>query len=356
MGKQTIHLFVLFIILGLFSGCFDEEPVQKIDFSKRLPPHYSQEEGDVITYAYLPQYSHTMSYQRHYLLLEYLRKETGMKIQQVFPDTFDEHMRMVGQGKVDISFSNPFVYVKISQNYGTQAFAQVLEVYGRKNFRGQIICRADNQELKTLKDCKGKRWIAVDPSSAGGYLYPLKYFYDQGITRRDFSEIAFSPGPGGKQEKVVLAVYAGKYDIGSIREGTLNVVADKIDISRIRVIAHSSWYPGWVYAFRKGLDFRSVAKLREALLRLRYEDPDHRKILDAADIVGVVPSDDSEFDAVRDLITTLGMDLPERDRSSAQGQEMGKRRKLQGHQGTAPANMEERGRMVKLFKQRDVFL
>ncbi len=136
--------------------------------------------GDVITYAYLPQYSHAMSYRRHYPLLEYLRKETGLKIKQIFPDTFDEHMRMVGQGKIDISFSNPLVCVKLAQEYGSQAFAQVLEVYGRRNFRGQTICRADNQALRTLEDCRGKRWIAVDPSSSGGYLYPLKHFYDHG--------------------------------------------------------------------------------------------------------------------------------------------------------------------------------
>ena len=350
MGKQALYFIVFFMSLGLFSGCFDEEPVQKIDFSKRVPAHYAQEEGDVITYAYLPQYSHTMSYQRHYPLLEYLRKETGLKIKQVFPDTFDEHMRMVGQGKIDISFSNPFVYVKIAQNYGSLAFAQILEVYGRKNFRGQIICRADNQELKTLKDCKGKRWIAVDPSSAGGYLYPLKHFYDNGLTRQDFSEIAFSPGPGGKQEKVVLAVYAGKYDIGSIREGTLNVVADKIDISRIRVIAHSAWYPGWVYAFRKGLDVRSITKLKEALFRLRYDHPGHRKILAAADIVGVVPSDDSDFDAVRDLITTLGMDLLQKDGSAAHRKGWKTAEKRRGDRWPEPANREERGRMAKLFK------
>ena len=38
-----------------------------------------------------------------------------MNIKQVFPDTFDEHMRMVGQGKIDISFSNPFVYVGLAE-------------------------------------------------------------------------------------------------------------------------------------------------------------------------------------------------------------------------------------------------
>lgn len=305
--KKRISVTLLAVIC-LFCGCFEEEPVQKIDLSKREAV-YVKEVENAITYAYLPQYSHTVSYQRHHLLIEYLKKETGLNIKQVFPDTFDEHMRMVEQGKIDISFSNPCVYVKIAHRFGASAFAQVIEVYGKKNFRGQIICRSGNKKIKTLEDCKGKRWIAVDPSSAGGYLYPLGHFYDHGITKKDFAEIAFSPGPGGKQEKVVLAVYAGKYDIGSIREGTLNVVADKIDIGRIRVIAHSKWYPCWVYASRRELDQESVGKIRDALLKLNYDNPEHRKILDMADITGVTPSKDSEFNSVRDLLTGLGIDL-----------------------------------------------
>lgn len=43
MKKQAIYIFVPFITLGLFSRCFDEEPVQKIDFKKRVPAHYAQE-------------------------------------------------------------------------------------------------------------------------------------------------------------------------------------------------------------------------------------------------------------------------------------------------------------------------
>ncbi|MBW1740533.1 MAG: phosphate/phosphite/phosphonate ABC transporter substrate-binding protein [Deltaproteobacteria bacterium] len=304
-------VFVAVVALScLFAACSKEEPAQKIDLSKREAVGIREEE-DVITYAYLPQYSHTVSYQRHYLLVEYLKKETGLNIKQVFPDTFDEHMRMVGQEKIDISFSNPFIYVKIAHRYGARAFARTVEVYGKENFRGQIICRADNKKIRTLEDCKGKRWVAVDPSSAGGYLYALGHFIDHGISKEDFAEIAFAPGPGGKQEKVVLAVYAGKYDIGSIREGTLNVVADKIDINQIRVIAHTKWYPGWVYASRRGLEQEIVDKIREALVSLDYDNPEHKKILDIADIIGVVPSEDLEFDSIRDLAAKVGIDLDE---------------------------------------------
>jgi phosphonate transport system substrate-binding protein len=239
--------------------------------------------------------------------VEFLRRQTGLNIKQIFPDTFDEHMNMVGQGKIDISYSNPFIYVNIAQRYGARAFARTLEIYGQENFRGQIICRADNVQIETVEDCRGKRWIAVDPTSAGGYLYPLGHFFDHGLTKEDFSEIAFAPGPGGKQEKVVLAVYAGKYDIGSIREGTLSVVADKIDINEIRVIANTRWYPGWVYAARADLHEEVVRKIRSALLKLDGRHPEHKPILGAADIVGVIPSEDKDFDPVRELAAKIGM-------------------------------------------------
>jgi phosphonate transport system substrate-binding protein len=299
---------VIFICLFMFVGCSQDEAEIKVDLDKKEQVSL-KEEADVITYAYLPQYSHTVSYQRHHLLVEFLRKETGLNIKQIFPDTFDQHMTMVGQGKIDISYSNPFIYIKIAHRYGARAFARIAEIYNQENFRGQIICRADNQLIKTIGDCRGKSWLAVDSTSAGGYLYPLGYFIDHGIQKTDFSEIAFTPGPGGKQEKVVLAVYAGKYDIGTIREGTLNVVADKIDINEIRVIANTRWYPGWVYAARAGLEPKIVEKIRNALLKLDFNQKEHQHILKTADFVKVIPSEDQDFNPIRELAARVGISL-----------------------------------------------
>jgi phosphonate transport system substrate-binding protein len=310
MLKKSRLLLGLFLCLSLFQSCDREEPAKKVDLTKKEQLSVRQEEN-VVTYAYLPQYSHTVSYQRHHPLVEFLSQQTGLNIKQIFPDTFDEHMKMVGQGKIDISYSNPFIYLKIAHRYAARAFARTLEIYGQENFRGQIICRADNLRIQGIADCRGKRWIAVDPTSAGGYLYPLGHFLEHGLKKEDFSEIAFAPGPGGKQEKVVLAVYAGKYDVGSIREGTLNVVADKIDINEIRVIAHTRWYPGWVYAARSDLKTEIVQIIKNALLKLDYNQTEHKRMLDAADIVGFIPSEDKDFDPVRELAARIGMNLEE---------------------------------------------
>jgi phosphonate transport system substrate-binding protein len=298
---MSVRIVALLLCVGLFlGGCGDESPVKSIDLSKREEVTVHRPEN-AITYAYLPQYTHTVSYERHHLVIEYLSRVTGLTIRQVFPDTFDEHMHMVGRGLIDLTFSNPFIYVKIADQYGARAFARIVEPQGKEKFRGEIICRADNPNIKTLADLKGKRLIAVDPTSAGGYLYPWSLILDSGLRKEDFAEITFAPGPGGKQEKVVMAVYSGKYDVGLIREGTLNVLRDKIDLKQIRILAYSHWYPGWVYAARRGLDPALVEKIKQALLALNINNPKDKAILEKAGFVAIIPAKDADFDAVRRL-------------------------------------------------------
>jgi phosphonate transport system substrate-binding protein len=297
----TARIVALLLCVGLLlGGCGEEEPTKKVDLSKREEVTVYRPEN-AITYAYLPQYTHTVSYERHHLVIDYLSRTTGLTIRQVFPDTFDEHMHMVGRGLIDLTFSNPFIYVKIADRYGARAFARVVEAGGKENFRGQIICRADNPHIKTLADLKGKRLIAVDPTSAGGFLYPWSWVLENGLRKEDFAEITFAPGPGGKQEKVVMAVYSGKYDVGMIREGTLKILADKIDLKVIRVLAYSRWYPGWVYAARRGLDPALVEKIKQALLALNINNPEHKAILEKAGFVGIIPAQDADFNPVRRL-------------------------------------------------------
>ncbi len=287
-------------------SCQESEEAIKVSLDKRQEITFTQQ-APAITYAYLPQYSNTESFQRHHRLVEYLSEQTGLPIRQVFPDTFDNYISMVGQGKIDISFSNPFIYVKLANRYGTKAMARIIETDGRAEFRGQIIARRDNEDIQSIEDCREKSWVAVDPSSAGGYLFPLGLFIDHHISLHDFKEVAFA---GGRQENVILGVYAGLHDIGAIREGSLSVVKDKIDINQIKVIANSSWYPGWVYAYSPRLSQDVVDRVRDAMLELDYKNnPQHRLILDAAKFIGFVPSDDRDFDHVRELSKKVGLDL-----------------------------------------------
>lgn len=304
--RPVIVILLLLTLAVFLGGCGEEESVVRVDMSKRERVVAPQKQ-EAITYAYLPQYSHTISFQRHRALLQYLRETTGLPLRQIFPDTFDEHIKMVERGEIDISYSNPFVYLKLA-NAGATAFARIVEPSGKPNFQGQIITRRDNPTINRIGDCSDKRWVAVDPGSAGGFLFPLGLFYDNDLHITDFEAVDFAPGPGGKQEKVVLAVHAGAYDIGTIRKGTLDVVAGKIDIGDIRVLAETRPYPGWVYAARKGLDPNVVNMVAQAMFALKTKDAEQRRILEAAGMRGILPAMDKDYDPVRELALKLGLD------------------------------------------------
>ncbi len=302
--------FLILFFLSCLAACTENEPTVQVDMSKVesvSPPGPSA----AITYAYLPQYSHSVSFERHRRLLEYLRHKTGLSLRQIFPDTFAEHIKMVERGEIDISFTNPFVYISLAR-FGSEAFARIVEPDGGADFQGQVIVRADNPAINRLEDCRGKRLIAVDPNSAGGYLYPIGLFYDHGMTRSDFQEIAFATGSGGRQEAVVLAVYTGAYDVGTIRKGTLDVVRDKIDLEQIRVLAESRPYPGWVYSVRKDFDPALKDKIARALLELDMSRPDDATVLSAAGMVDIIAARDEDYASIRELVRrlNLGEDAP----------------------------------------------
>ena len=299
-------VLLLTILAVACVGCGESEPLVHVDLTKRekvLAPQTKE----AITYASLPQYSHTISFQRHRALLKYLRTTTGLPLRQIFPDTFDEHIKMVERGEIDISYSNPFVYIKLAEA-GATAFARIVEPSGKPDLQGQVICRVDNPTINNLDDCKGKRWVAVDPGSAGGYLFPLGLFYDNDIHVPDFAEVDFAPGPGGKQEKVVLAVHAGAYDIGTIRKGTLDVVAEKVDLADIRILAETRAYPGWVYSARRGMNPAVVSTIAQAMFALNFDRAAQREILEAAGMRGIIPAQDMDYDPVRDLADKLGLE------------------------------------------------
>jgi phosphonate transport system substrate-binding protein len=305
MGYNVLISMLLLMVLA--PGCGQDDPAIRVDLSQ-TEQVISRKMPETITYAYLPQYSHREAYTRHHALVRYLKTQTGINIRQVFPDNFDQHMALVGEGKIDISFSNPFIYVKIARKYGAAAFARTVEALGKETFRGQVITRQDNTAIRTIQDCRNLNWIAVDPSSAGGYLFPLGHFLRHGIRAADFKTIDFAPGPGGKQEKVILGVYSGTYDIGTIREGALDVVANKIDVAKIRILSRTRPYPGWVYAAAKDLDAQHLEKIRAALVNLDINHKGHHDILEAAHVVDIIPARDSDFNSVRQLTVALGME------------------------------------------------
>ncbi|WP_148288426.1 response regulator [Prochlorothrix hollandica] len=144
-----------------------------------------------------------------------------------------ESMEAVVQNKeIDFVLPNPGMYVELEWVYGAQRIATLKNLrLGRAytQLGAVIFRRADRNDIQTLKDLKGKRFMGVDETAFGGWQMAWATILDAGVDPyQDFAALTF----GGTHDNVVYAVLKGEVDGGTVRTDTLERMAQEGKIQR----------------------------------------------------------------------------------------------------------------------------
>lgn len=228
-------------------------------------------------------------------LADYLSKETGEKVSLVIPKDFEAFKAAVAAGQVDMGFSNPIIYVQLKKsNPALDPLGLSSEKAGTK-FRGIIIARKDSG-IEKVQDLKGKKLIFVDQDSAAGHVFQLLTLSKAGLDmHKDFTKLPFAK----KHDNVAMAVFNKTADAGGIREDDLEKMKDKVDLSQIKIIAYTDYYPNWPL-FKTGKMNKAVAdKVKAALMKLRPNSPEAQQVAGPAKITGFAPVVDKDYDMLR---------------------------------------------------------
>jgi phosphonate transport system substrate-binding protein len=235
-------------------------------------------------------------------LTEYLTKETGEKVSLVIPKDFDAFKSMVAAGQVDMAFANSIVYIQLKKDVAVEPLALSAEKKAGTKFRGIIIARKDSG-IEKIQDLKGKRLIFVDEDSAGGYIFQVLLLNKAGFDiHKDFIRLPFAK----KQDNVTMAVFNKAADAGGIREDDLDKMKDKVDLSQIKIVAYSDYFPNWPVFATPKLNKGAASKIKAALLKLKPGDPEAEKILGAAKLAGFATVSDKDYDLLRQAAKLVG--------------------------------------------------
>ncbi|MDD1729731.1 MAG: sensor histidine kinase [Methanospirillum sp.] len=219
---------------------------------------------------------------------EYLSKILAPLKFIIVPYGYNETITAVKKKEVSFISSNPSICTNL-EYYGLVQRIASLQVPGDPNpeslFGGVIFTRSDRSDINTLSDLKGKRFIAVDPESLGGWQAVLGEFLSVGIyPDKDFASLNFT----GVQDAVVYAVITGQEDAGSVRSTQLERMNKEglINLKEIKVLHNqnernpgylyllsTSLYPEWSFASVSGVDQELSKKVAVALLMMKSDDP-----------------------------------------------------------------------------------
>jgi phosphonate transport system substrate-binding protein len=169
-------------------------------------------------------------------------------------------------------------------------------------FRGIIIARKD-KNINNLQDLKGKKLSFVDKDSAAGYVFQMLLLSKAGLdVRKDFTTLPFAK----KHDNVTMAVFSKAADAGGIREDDLDKMKDKVDLSQIRVVGYTDYFPNWPVFATPKLNKAAEARIKAALLKLKPNSPDSEKILGTARLTGFVAAADKNYDELRKAAKLAG--------------------------------------------------
>ena len=235
-------------------------------------------------------------------LAEYLTKMTGEKVSIVIPRDFGAFKEAVRSGGIDIGFANPLIYIQLKKDTALAPLAVSSEEESGTKFRGILIVRADSG-IEIIKDLRGKKLVFVDRDSAAGYLFQVMLLKKSEIDfQKDITLLPFAK----KQDNVAMAVFNRTADAGGIREGDLGKMKDKVDLSKIKILGYTDYFPNWPVFASSALPKETIRKITTALLKLKSHDMESEKILAAAKLAGFAPVSDKEYDKLRKAARLAG--------------------------------------------------
>jgi phosphonate transport system substrate-binding protein len=279
---KAAQIFILLLVTSLFANVADaanQLPEQK-PLILAVHPYLTREE---IISRFTP-------------LADYIGRSIGQPLEVRVGRDYSEHIDAIGTGTVDIAYMGPASYVKLVDKYGKVPLLARQEVEGQPFLIGEIIVRQDSP-LQTLADLKGKHFAFGDPDSTMGTVVPERMLLQAGVPLSSLASYKYLVG----HDNVALAVLAGDYDAGAVKEEVFQQFAP----NGLRALAQTPLLADYMFVASKKLPTPLIDKLRQLFLELDGA-PANRAVITAIHphMARLVPAKDSDHDNLRVIMGT----------------------------------------------------
>ncbi len=257
----------------------------------------------VIRVGVLPDMDRQELLKRYVPLLDYLSGETGFAFELVTPKTYDELLKLFGDGTVDLAYLGGLTFVKAYVFHGAQPLV-MRDVDTR--FTSYFLARLGNPE-SGLDDFKGKKFSFGARLSTSGHLMPRQFLKTKkGIEPEAFfGEVRYS----GAHDKTAYWVRDGEVDLGVANSEIIKTMFrdGRLKKSDLRVLWETPPYPDYVWAVRRGVDETTMTRLRDAFLSLEAGNRDHADILLLMGAGSFLPTGANDFMSLKLIAESLGL-------------------------------------------------
>lgn len=223
--------------------------------------------------------------------------------------SYNAEIEAMRAGKLEIAEFGPLAYVLAHQIADADAFATYDDAHGNPSTYYASIVTWPGSGITSLRNIAGHSFAFSDPDSASGHLFPAYGLRKAGIDPNRDIKAEYAGSHVGTFEAILnKKVDAGELNSQQIAAAT---AAGLYDPANFITLWKSQPIPNDPIAVRGDLPEAFKRRLIAVFLSLNFAalSPDEHKHLMSKDATGYVAVPDSNYDVIRDLVKTLGIDL-----------------------------------------------
>lgn len=272
-----------------------------------LQPSPSPADEKEFLIGLIPEMNIFKQKQRFIPLGDYLSKKTGVTIRFTVLSRYGNILDSFHKEKLDAAFFGSFTGAVAVHKLGVVPLARPVNPDNTSTYLGYIFVRKDSG-ITDVTGMKGKKFAFVERATTAGYVFPLAYLKDHGIS--DIDSYLHSYYFAGSHDAAIDAVLKKKADVGAAKNTIYDMMlAGKPSLEKeLRIIARSPAVPSNGLCVRKELDDVLKRKLREALLAM-HTDPEGKTVLSRFGALKFIETTERDYNPVHLLAQEAGIDL-----------------------------------------------
>jgi len=264
-----------------------------------VKPVYAAEETQELLLGIEPEHNIFDQMERYLVLADYLTEQLGVKVKLTIVSRYGEVIKRFKTLKLDGAFLTPYTATLGMRELHLEPLVNPVNLDGEFTSQGYIFVRKDSG-IHSIADMKGGSIVFVDPATMEGYLFPLVFLQQHGVTdiNKFYSRYYFS----GSHASAIFAVLDGRADIGAAKSTVYNrlVKNDPSIAQDLDIIAKSVKVPEITLCIRSEIAPELRDKLTEILLQMD-ETPEGQKVLKQFKARGFIKAEKKNYAVIEDM-------------------------------------------------------
>lgn len=237
---------------------------------------------------------------------EYLTRKIGVPVQFTILSRYGNILESFESERMDGAFFGSFTGALAIEKLGVVPLARPVNLDGTSTYHGYLFVRKDSG-ISDVEGMRGKRMAYVDRATTAGYVFPLAWLRQHGISSPDrfFAERWFT----GSHDGAISAVLDRKADVGAAKHSVFDRMRrenPRVD-RELLILASSPPVPSNGLCVRKDLEEDLREALRRALLDL-HSEPDGAVVLNELGALKFTETSVADYASVIELSHRAGID------------------------------------------------